>query len=55
MGLISFITGSDNRKHVKKLNALADKAEKFADVYAAMSDDELKEQTPLFKRRLQEN
>ena len=26
MGLISFITGSDNRKHIKKLEAIAAKS-----------------------------
>ena len=55
MGLISYISGSDNRKHVKKLNALANKVEALADRFKAMSDDELKAMTPEFKRRLKEN
>lgn len=55
MGLISFITGSDNRKHVKKLNAIANKVEAIADKYSAMTDEQLKEQTAEFKRRLKEN
>ena len=55
MGLISFITGSDNRKHIRKLNAIADKVEALSDRFAAMSDEELKAMTPEFKRRLNEN
>ena len=48
MGLISFITGSDNRKHIRKLNAIADKVEALSDRFAAMSDEELKAMTPEF-------
>ena len=55
MGLISYIVGSDNRKHIRKLNAIADKVEALADRFKAMSDDELKSMTPEFKRRLKEN
>ncbi len=55
MGLISFIKGSDNRRHVKKLNALANKIEALADKYSAMSEEELKSQTAEFRRRLKEN
>ena len=55
MGLISFIKGSDNRRHVKKLNALANKIEALADKYSTMSEEELKAQTGEFKRRLSEN
>ncbi len=55
MGLISFILGADNRKHIKKLNVLADKIELLEEKYVAMSDEELKSQTPEFKRRLKEN
>lgn len=55
MGLFSWIAGSDNRKHIRKLNALADKIEALSDRFAAMSDDELKAMTPEFKRRLTEN
>ena len=31
MGLISFITGSDNRKHIKKIESIAAKIEKLED------------------------
>ena len=55
MGLISFIKGSDNRRHIKKLNAIADKVEALADRYSAMSEEDLKAQTAEFKRRLAEN
>ena len=37
MGLISFIKGSDNRRHVKKLNALANKIEALADKYSTFA------------------
>jgi len=55
MGLISFIKGSDNRKHIKKLTALVDRIDSLADKYEAMSDEELKGMTAQFKRRLNEN
>lgn len=55
MGLISFILGSDNRKHLKRLGVIADKIELLEEKYAAMTDEELKAQTPEFKRRLKEN
>ena len=55
MGLISFIKGSDNRKHIKKLTAIVDKIDSLASKYEAMSDEELKGMTAEFKRRLNEN
>lgn len=55
MGLISFIIGSDNRRHIKKLGAAADKCEKLAEKFAAMSDAELKAKTDEFRQRLKEN
>ena len=47
MGLISFITGSDNRKQVKKLDAIANKVEKYEDEYRALSEEQLKAKTCL--------
>ena len=55
MGLISFITGSDNRKHIKKLNAIADKVEKYEEEYKKLTDEQLKAKTAEFKDRLENN
>ncbi|MBQ7224754.1 MAG: preprotein translocase subunit SecA [Clostridia bacterium] len=55
MGLISFITGSDNRKHIKKLESIAAKIEKLEDQYKALSDEQLKAKTAEFRDRLQNN
>ncbi len=55
MGLFSFIMGSDNRKHLKKLEQIADRIESYEDKFAAMSDEELKGMTEQFKKRLKEN
>lgn len=52
MGLIKFILGSDGRKALKKLDKMACKVEELEPKYAAMSDEELKGQTALFKERL---
>ena len=49
MGLISFILGSDSRAAVKKLNKLALKVEELEPKYQQMSDEELKDQTRIFK------
>ena len=40
MGLISFIAGSDNRKHIKKLDALANKVEKYEAEYRNLTDED---------------
>ena len=55
MGLISFITGSDNRKHLKRLEAIALKVDELEDEYRNLSEDELRGKTAEFKRRLKEN
>ena len=52
MGLIRWISGSDSRKSLKKLNKLALKVEELEPKYQAMSDEELKGQTKIFKDRL---
>ena len=52
MGLINFLMGSDGRKSLKKLNKMADQVEALDSKYAAMSDEELKGQTAIFKQRL---
>ncbi len=55
MGLISFITGSDNRKHLKKLEAIAAKIEEYDAPYRELSDEALKKKTEEFRKRLKEN
>lgn len=55
MGLISYIMGSDNRRHIKKLNSLALKVESFQDKFKSMTDEQLKGMTLEFKKRLKEN
>ncbi|MDE6029904.1 MAG: preprotein translocase subunit SecA [Clostridiales bacterium] len=55
MGLISFITGSDNRRNVKRLSAKAEQVLALEDKFAAMSDDELRGMTEQFKKRYNEN
>ncbi|MCL2062664.1 MAG: preprotein translocase subunit SecA [Firmicutes bacterium] len=51
MGLIRWILGSDNRKHIKRLRAIADRIELLEPRYVEMSDEELKAQTQIFKDR----
>ncbi len=55
MGLFSFLADRDNRKHVRRLNAIADKAEVFADEYRMKSDEQLKAKTDEFRKRITEN
>ena len=55
MGLISFITGSDNRRNVKRLSAKAEQVLALEDRFAQMSDDELRGMTDQFKKRYNEN
>ncbi len=52
MGLLNFLSNSDSRKAVKKLDRLAKKVEDLEPKYAAMSDEELKSQTGILKGRL---
>ncbi len=55
MGLISFITGSDNRRNVKKLSAKAEQVLSLEDKFSGMSDEQLRGMTAEFKRRYNEN
>ena len=52
MGLLSFLSNSDSRRAVRKLDKLANKVEELEPKYAAMSDEELKAQTGILKKRL---
>ncbi|MDE7463923.1 MAG: preprotein translocase subunit SecA [Clostridiales bacterium] len=55
MGLISFITGSDNRRNIRKLSAKAEQVLALEDRFAKMTDDELRGMTEQFKKRYSEN
>ena len=52
MGLIKYITGSDGRKSLKKLNEMADRVEALEPKYQVMDDETLKSQTQVLKDRL---
>ena len=52
MGLISYILGSDGRRNLKKISAMAEKVEALAPKYQAMTDAELQAMTPALKERL---
>ncbi|MGN1234395.1 MAG: preprotein translocase subunit SecA, partial [Christensenellaceae bacterium] len=52
MGLISYLLGSDGRAALKKLDKMATKVEALEPKYQAMSDQELRAQTDVFKGRL---
>ena len=52
MGFISFLLGSDNRKHLKKLDAVAMRIEALAETYKKLTDEELRNKTNEFKQRL---
>ncbi|MBP5193606.1 MAG: preprotein translocase subunit SecA, partial [Clostridia bacterium] len=52
MGLISYILGSDSRRNLRKITALAEKVEALAPKYEAMTDEELQAMTPALKERL---
>ena len=53
MGIFSKIFGTYSDHQVKKLIPIVNKIEALADTYSAMSDDELRAQTPAFKQRLE--
>ncbi|MDR0425566.1 MAG: preprotein translocase subunit SecA [Clostridiales bacterium] len=55
MGLISFIKGGDNKRSIKKLEAIAQRVDELEDSYRKMSDDRLKAKTAEFKKRLKDN
>lgn len=52
MGLLNFLSNSDSRKAVKKLDKLAKKVEDLEPKYSVMSDEELKSQTGILRERL---
>ena len=54
MGLMQSIFGTHSQRQVKKLRATVDTINSLREKYAAMSEQELKGQTALFKKRLNE-
>ena len=52
MGLIKWILGGDNRRHIRKLTKFVAKINALESVYAAMTDDELRGMTAKFRERL---
>jgi preprotein translocase subunit SecA len=52
MGLISYILGSENRRNLKRLDAMADKVIALQPVYEKLSDEELSHKTVEFKEML---
>jgi len=53
MSFLSTLFPSYSARQIKQLNVIADKIDALADRYSAMSDDELKAQTDIFRSRLQ--
>lgn len=52
MGLFSFLSSTDNKKNLKKLDKLAEEVIALKPQYEVMTDDELKGQTDKFKERI---
>ena len=52
MGFLDRLFGSYSDRELKRINPIADKIEKLEGRYQAMSDEELRTQTALFKARL---
>ena len=52
MGLIKALFGDYSKREVKRVQPICDRVLALADTYRAMSDDELRAQTDLFKDRL---
>ena len=51
MGLVSFFQERDRKKTIKKLQLKVDKINELEPKYVAMTDEELANQTVLFKER----
>ncbi|MBQ3571261.1 MAG: preprotein translocase subunit SecA, partial [Clostridia bacterium] len=52
MGLIRYILNSDSRRSLRKISDTADKIMGMSSTYEKMTDEELRNQTKLFKERL---
>ena len=53
MGLLKAIFGDYSKKEIKRIKPKVDKVLELEDTYAAMSEEELKNQTNIFKERLE--
>src|SRR5690554_1791705 len=51
MGFIARLFKREKEKQIKKLSVIADKIEELEDKFISMSDEELREQTEIFKKR----
>ena len=54
MGLLKWILDGDNRRHINKLKKSVEKINALEAHYAAMSDDELRNMTDVFKAKLRD-
>ena len=54
MGLMEKIFGDLNEKEVKKVSKIADRVMSHEDEMAALTDEQLREKTEEFKKRVQE-
>jgi len=54
MGLIRYILNHDSRASLKKIGAMADRIIAMEEKYLSMTDEQLKEQTEIFKKRYNE-
>ena len=54
MGLLKWILDGDNRRHINKLKKSVEKINALESHYAAMSDDELRNMTDVFKAKLRD-
>ena len=52
MGLFKFILGGEGRRNLKQLSSMADKVLALEPKYATLTDEQLKEQTNILKKRL---
>lgn len=52
MSITSKLFGTYSERQVKKLTPIVNKIEELSDKYSAMSDDEMRAQTPILKNRL---
>ncbi len=52
MGFIKYLLGSENRRNLKKMDAMADKVLSLQEKYEKLTDEELREMTDKFKAEL---
>ena len=52
MGLFRYILGGESRRNIKRLDTLSDRVLSFEEKYSSLTDEELKGQTAILKKRL---